>query len=66
MQAPDQLAAHEDVCKRDMKSVEINPDSWEVAAVDRSNWCRLVRTEGERAEARTGNSSGTTEGNDRE
>ena len=26
---------YKDVCKRDVKSIEINPDSWEAAAADR-------------------------------
>ena len=32
------MLRYKDVCRRDMKSAEINPDLWEAAAADRSNW----------------------------
>ena len=32
------MLRYKDVCKGGMKSAEINPDSWEAAAADRSNW----------------------------
>jgi len=38
------MLRYKDVYKRDMKSAEINPDSWEAAAADRSNWHHMVRT----------------------
>ena len=43
---------YKDVCKRDMKFAEINLDSWEAAAADRSNWRHMVRTGVRRAETR--------------
>ena len=46
------MLRYKDVCKRDIKSAEINPDSWEAAAVDRSNWRHMVGTGVRRAEAR--------------
>ena len=46
------IVRYKDVCKRDMKSAEINPDSWEADAADRSNWRHMVRTGVRRAEAR--------------
>ena len=59
------ILRYKDVCKRDMKSTEINPDLWEAAAADRSNWRRVVQTGVERVEAR-GRGCGTIEGNDKE
>ena len=46
------MLSYKDVCKRDMKSAKINPDSWEAAAADRSNWRHMVCTGVRRAEAR--------------
>ena len=46
------MLRYKDVCKRDMKSAEINPNSWEAAAADRSNWRHIGRTGVRRAEAR--------------
>ena len=46
------MLRYKDVCKRDMKSAEINPDSWEAVAADRSNWRHMVCTGVRRAEAR--------------
>ena len=43
---------YKDICKRDMKSSEINPDSREVATADRSNWSHVVHTGVRRAETR--------------
>ena len=47
------MLRYKDVCKREMNSAEINPDSWEAAAADRSNWLHMVRTGLRRAEARS-------------
>ena len=33
---------YKDVCKRDMKALDIDPKSWEVTASDRSRWRRLL------------------------
>ena len=49
-----------------MNSAEINPDSWEAAAADRSNWRHVVRTGMRRAERPGGMICGTTKGRDRE
>ena len=46
------MLRYKDVCKRDMMYAEINPDLWEAAAADRSNWRRVVRTGVKRAEAK--------------
>ena len=39
-----------DVCKRDTRALEIDPESWEDIVADRSSWCCLLHkqlTEGE-------------------
>ena len=46
------LLRYKDVCKRDMKSAEINPDLWETSAVDLSNWRRVIWTGVKRAKAK--------------
>ena len=46
------MLCYKDVCKRDMKYAKINPDSWEAAVADRTNWHHMVRTGVRRAEAR--------------
>ena len=46
------MLRYKDVCERAMKSAEINPELWEAAAADRSNWRRVVRTGVKRAEAK--------------
>ena len=33
---------YKDVCKRDMKALEINPGSWEDIEADHSCWCCLL------------------------
>ena len=43
---------YKDVCKRDMRSTDINPDTWEAAAADRRNWRYEVRMGVKRAEAK--------------
>ena len=46
------MLRYKDDRKTDMKSAEINPDSWEAAAADRSNWRHMVCTGVRKAEAR--------------
>ena len=46
------MLRYKDVCRRDMKSAEINPDLWEAAAANRSYWRRVVRRSVMRAEAK--------------
>ena len=41
-----------DVCKRDMRSADIDPETWEETAADRSAWRQAVRSGVERAEAK--------------
>ena len=38
------MLRYKDVCKRDMKSAEINSDLWEASAADLSNWRRVIWT----------------------
>ena len=33
---------YKDVCKRDMRALEIDSESWEDIAADRSSWCCLL------------------------
>ena len=33
---------YKDVCKRDTRALEIDPESWEDIAADRSSWCCLL------------------------
>ena len=47
------MLRYKDVCKRDMKSAEFNPDLWEAAAAHHSDSRRVVRTGVMRAEAKT-------------
>ena len=39
------LLRFKDVCKRDMKNLDINTDSWEVLASDRLGWRGTLRTQ---------------------
>ena len=59
------MLRYQDVCKRDMKSAEINPDLCEAAEADRSYW---HRSSGQvsREPSRRGSSCVTTEGNGKE
>ena len=48
------MVRYKDVCKGDMKSAEINPDSWEAAAADRSNWRHMVAHRGKESRGQDG------------
>ena len=34
---------YKDVCKRDLKLTDLDPDNWEKLADDRDDWCLAVR-----------------------
>jgi hypothetical protein len=46
------LLRFKDICKRDMRSADIDPETWEATAADRNAWRQAVRTGVDRGEAK--------------